>query len=688
VGRVTQAHAKGQAMTTRRIAGPAVALGLSVLACIASSSAADVAGMAKVPLTRDREAVCRVVVLDGDPKTGDVGTSLAVDKAAGELKTAVQGWTGVNVPVEHKPAAEGVPNGATIVLATLDGLRAAKWQPDSAADLLRSVAASDEQAFACFVSRDDADKAAPRVFVVSRSQRGVFNGAVYLRDCCIDGPKSGLALTLPIDGVLRSPQMSARGSYALGIYGVGPQYTVEMWKHYLDAFAEDGMDRVYFWTSGFFPSKRFPNTFNRDGSAGTKIGDESSLRAIIDHAHAMGLKFYIGSGVFAWTNAAYLADDMPEAGAKGAGGLCPSNAIVRQRTLDSLVEMYDALPNADGMFLEVRDEHGECQCPICQKPIDEHGSKQYGRAEMAFLRELADRVWQNHPQARFSWNIGYAEHKSDVAYYRAVREMNDPRFEWLECRGSWDLPGPGGKRLPLAYFTRQAIHWDLLCDVPIRKLIDVSRRTANEGLFGYVAAFNPGFLTADYYGQELPYPVDRVPFNLTRFVYRELTWEPSLTQDQLFDRIRTRFFGDDPAGRELSVDLCDLHDWIIANAPLLVRYAQDWVGYDTRVRSRPVLSEQIEQGLKETDDAKRATAVRPLRKTVEDLLKVRDEGLPMLRRIGSHLDDAEPRANPKALDTIRGMRRAIEDTRKQFELAVPDPASLGHLQRRLIAAIR
>jgi hypothetical protein len=60
----------------------------------------------------------------------------------------------------------------------------------------------------------------------------------------------------------------------------------------------------------------------------------------------------------------------------------------------------------------------------------------------------------------------------------------------------------------------------------------------------------------------------------------------------------------------------------------------------------------------------------------------------MLRRIGSHLDDAEPRANPKALDTIRGMRRAIEDTRKQFELAVPDPASLGHLQRRLIAAIR
>jgi hypothetical protein len=674
-------------MTTRRIAGWAAALGACLFGAVVPS-AAEEAGTSRVPLIRENEAVCRIIVLDGPAKSTDIGTPLAMDKAAGELQGVVQRWAGVKLLAEHKPAAEGVPQNAAIVLATLDALRAANWHPESAVDLLRRVDAVDEQGFACFISGEERGKAAPRVFVVSRSPRGVFNGAVYLRDVCIDGPKSGLVLSLPSEGVVRSPQMAARGSYALGIYGVGPQYTVEMWKRYLDAFAEDGMDRVYFWTSGFFPSKRFPNTFNRDGAAGTKIGDESSLRALVEHAHAMGLKFYIGSGVFAWTNAAFLADDMPEAGAKGAGGLCPSNPVVRQRTLEHLTEMFDALPNADGMFLEVRDEHGECQCPVCQQVIDEHGSKQYGRAEITFLRELADRVWQNHPHARFSWNIGYAEHKSDVAYYRAVREMNDPRFEWLECRGSWNLPGPDGKNLPLAYFTRQAIHWDLLCDVPLRKLVDNCGRTANEGLAGYVAAFNPGFGTWDYYGQEVPYPVDRVPFDLTRFAYRELTWEPSLTQDRLLDRIRIRFFGDDPAGKELSVDLSDLHDWIIANAPLLTRYAQDWVGYDTRVVARPVLADQVEQALKETDNAKRASAARPFRKTVQVLQNIRDEGMPMLRRIESHLDAAEPSASPKALETIRLMRRAIHDSRRHYQLAVPNPAALDPLHRRLIAAIR
>jgi hypothetical protein len=338
----------------------------------------------------------------------------------------------------------------------------------------------------------------------------------------------------------------------------------------------------------------------------------------------------------------------------------------------------------------VRDEHGECQCPVCQRPIDEHGSKQYGRAEITFLRELADRVWQKHPHARFSWNIGYAEHKSDIAYYRAIREMNDPRFEWLECRGSWTLPaGPDGKRLPLASFTRQAIHWDLLCDVPLRNLVDVSRRTASEGLAGYVAAFNPGFLTADYYGQDVPYPLDLVPFNVTRFAYREMTWEPSLTPDELFARIHTRLFGDDdPAGKELTADLWALHDWVIANAPLITRYSRDWVGYDTRVVGRPVLAEQVEQTLKATDDGARSAAARPLRKTVQTLQRVRDEGLPMLRRIELHLDEAERHASPKALETIRLMRRAIDDSRAHYKLAVPDPAALDPLHERLVAVIR
>src|SRR5205814_2009999 len=127
-----------------------------------------------------------------------------------------------------------------------------------------------------------------------------------------------------------------------------------------------------------------------------------------------------------------------------SAGLCPSNAVARQRTRDYLVEMIDGLPEADGLFLEMRDEMGECKCDTCQKPVDALGSKQYGQSEMTFLQDLAAEVWKKHPGVHFANNIGYAEHAHDPAFYRRVREMADPRFEWLECRGSWTLPGPAG----------------------------------------------------------------------------------------------------------------------------------------------------------------------------------------------------------------------------------------------------
>ena len=49
----------------------------------------------------------------------------------------------------------------------------------------------------------------------------------------------------------------------------------------------------------------------------------------------------------------------------------------------------------------------------------------------------------------------------------------------------------------------------------------------------------------------------------------------------------------------------------------------------------------------------------------------------MLRRIELRLDAAESHAGPKALETIRLMRRAIDDSRTNYKLAVPaDPGAL------------
>ena len=98
---------------------------------------------------------------------------------------------------------------------------------------------------------------------------------------------------------------------------------------------------------------------------------------------------------------------------------------------------------------------------------------------------------------------------------------------------------------------------------------------------------------------------------------------------------RTAFLSATPAPQssELAADLCELHDWIIANAPLMTKYSQDWVSYDTRVIPKPVLRQQVDNALKETDQARRAASAAPLLATVQRMKKVRDEGMPILARI-------------------------------------------------------
>src|SRR5690349_6261738 len=100
-------------MITRRIAATAVVLGLML---VVRAGAADSGHELKhlLPLTRGDEAACRIVVLDGPAKANDVGTPLALDKAAEELQSVVQRWVGVKLAAEHRPAAQGMPKEPSI----------------------------------------------------------------------------------------------------------------------------------------------------------------------------------------------------------------------------------------------------------------------------------------------------------------------------------------------------------------------------------------------------------------------------------------------------------------------------------------------------------------------------------------------------------------------------------------------
>ena len=125
---------------------------------------------------------------------------------------------------------------------------------------------------------------------------------------------------------------------------------------------------------------------------------------------------------------------------------------------------------------------------------------------------------------------------------------------------------------------RQIAHWDPFYKLPIDRVLTSARRSADEGLYGYVPAFEPGFGSASYYGDQVPLPVDWLPHCLTGFVYREATWEPALPLDTLKDRIHRRYFSPD-APRRFADDLLYLHQFSLDYSADLCRFTQPHFGF-------------------------------------------------------------------------------------------------------------
>jgi hypothetical protein len=88
------------------------------------------------------------------------------------------------------------------------------------------------------------------------------------------------------------------------------------------------------------------------------------------------------------------------------------------------------------------------------------------------------------------------------------------------------------------------MHWDQYYRLPLRDIGEHARRIHEDGLAGYVVAFEPGFNSHSVFGRTVPFPVDAIPYRLTRFAYREFTWDPELTWPAFRSRLLEHFFGD------------------------------------------------------------------------------------------------------------------------------------------------
>lgn len=509
------------------------------------------------PLVKSGNPACKVVVISGTTHP------LLMTRAADAIVATVQRWVGVTLPVTNLPdTATQLPPGPSVVLATLDQLRKIAPEIVKSSEVVKQVASEDEEGFAYIPIESGGEQ---RIFVVGPTPRGVYNGAEYAREFLMDGEKESLYLESRT--VVRSPQMPGRPIYMSSVWGNEDEYTANDWMKIIDSFARDGSDRIYFWLSGHFPSKKFPQTYkvsdkilgvDYDSTTETGIGTLEDERRIIRYAHEMGLKFYIGAGLGGWVGTRFLTNldkDTLKVAAIGDSGedqstesLCPSNPRVHDALVGYFTELIDSLPDADGFYIESADEMGACQCPICSKPIDNYGSKQFGQSQLNLIQDIMEAAWRHHPGLHLAYSIGYPPHNADRAYYARIRNMNDPRFEFMESRETRTFPGPQGQPLPPTYFSRKMVKWEFEEATPFERLVEKFNREGREGWYGAALTFSPGFSSGSFYTQ-IPFPTDRLPYLLTSFVYRELSWEPTLTVDDLKERIQQRFFGKEaPAG--------------------------------------------------------------------------------------------------------------------------------------------
>ncbi len=186
----------------------------------------------RLALTKTGRPACSVVVMSrNEPE-------LLMTRAMEAITGTVRRWGGVDLPVlTLKESARELPSGPAIVLTTLNRLRKVAPEVEPSNNPVMRVAFMDEHGFACVPVKS---RGLMRIFVVGRTPRGVFNGAVFLRDFLIDGAKENLYVQPQT--VLRSPHMGGRGVYLLTIWGNEDEYSAKDWMTVFDSFARDGMD--------------------------------------------------------------------------------------------------------------------------------------------------------------------------------------------------------------------------------------------------------------------------------------------------------------------------------------------------------------------------------------------------------------------------------------------------------------
>lgn len=507
--------------------------------------------------------------------------------------------------------------------------------------------------------------------IAGLTPRAVFYGSVFAGEQLI--LPRGNSGEVYVDSVkmTRVPAMKQRAPYLLNLSGRGPEFGVDDWKFVLDGMARESINRVYFWWQSLYKPRDFPDRRIIDGGVQRVKMTNEDVNELARYAHKLGMEFLIGGGAFSWGGAAALIKEFPDTRAVKAGGMCPSHPKARELQHKFSLEMLEVINEADGIWFEPRDEHGECRCKTCQTPVDKFGSKQYGQSEMTFLKDFCKALWAKRPRAQVAWLVELYKpskmHSEDPAYFQRLSEIEDPRLNWIVVWGAWEFPGPRGEYLPAAFFSRNIIWWNRPYSIPLEKIQSDALRASRSGFLGSSPAFEPCF-GVDYYGLDIPYPVDKLPYELTSYAFRELCWSPAQTMQGLKQKMRIRYCG--PEGSpELVDDIIFLRsfaiegNWTLNTSSTLTKLAGEMVGYDGKPLTNQTLAGALAASKNYNKSDRKITYDR-LTKQLKSFRVMLSEKLPKIDAIEARCRKRLPVASGRERHSIKLCLDFITHTRR------------------------
>ena len=367
--------------------------------------------------------------------------------------------------------------------------------------------------------------------------------------------------------------MKVRAIYCLTCWGYAHQMKLNDWKKVADVWAEDGVNQVYFWLAGLFHSKTYPQTFiYYDTGMDTK-----DIHKLIKYIQRKGMKFFIGTGLFAWFGLEEMVKVYPEIEAKvnpkmppdvlnyWTNGHCPSNEKAREINLNYCLELAEEFPEADGFFLEMRDEWGPCMCGKCDKIVGSYGEKGYSLAKVTFLKELSAALWKKKPSFEFVVSACFIEQTGDwdIAYYQWIKSLKfNLRWYFLNARWAESFPDLDGNKHPITELSNQLIYWSNKYSYSLMDVLGDFRKGKRLSAGDFCYTFEPGYRWQLMPASDIPDTLESISTKLYRLAFKEFCENPEISNEEFKKKIFNQLFKPNE-NKELLTMLLTVQRWYL-----------------------------------------------------------------------------------------------------------------------------